>query len=120
MAKKEAGEKGGKTNLYLLAIVAIVAIVGIVVLILNSGSSGISLSSDDLSGQAIKKTSCDPPCTGGKKCTASGCQFPSGLSSSDISTQTTASVDGEDACTICPGGLICCSLPNSCHGGSCY
>ena len=119
MAKKEAGEKGGKTNLYLLAIVAIVAIVGIVVLILNSGSSGISLSSDDLSGQAIKKT-CDPPCTGGKTCTASGCEFPSGLSSSDISTQTTASVDGEDACTQCRVGGICCSSPNSCHGGSCY
>ncbi len=47
MAKEE------KTNLYLLSIVAIVAIVGIVVLILNSGAGSVSLSSDDLSGQAI-------------------------------------------------------------------
>lgn len=49
MAKKEVGEQ--KANLYLLAIVAIVAVVGIVVLVLNSG--GVSVSSDDLSGQAL-------------------------------------------------------------------
>src|SRR3989338_1626810 len=46
--------KEQKTNLYLLSIVAIVAIVGIVVLILNSGAGSVSLSSDDLSGEAIK------------------------------------------------------------------
>lgn len=49
-----AKEKGEKTNLYLLSIVAIVAIVGIVVLVLNSGAGSVSLSSDDLSGQAIR------------------------------------------------------------------
>lgn len=49
-----AKEKGEKTNLYLLSIVAIVAIVGIVVLILNSSTGSISLSSDDLSGEAFK------------------------------------------------------------------
>ena len=43
-----------KMNLYLLAIVAIVAVVGIVVLVLNVGTSSLSYSSDDLSGQAIK------------------------------------------------------------------
>ncbi len=46
--------KEQKTNLYLLSIVAIVAIVGIVVLILNSGAGSVSLSSDDLSGEAVK------------------------------------------------------------------
>lgn len=46
--------KEQKTNLYLLSIVAIVAVVGIVVLILNSGAGSVSLSSDDLSGEAIK------------------------------------------------------------------
>ena len=49
--------KEQKTNLYLLSIVAIVAIVGIVVLILNSGAGSVSLSSDDLSGEAFKKIS---------------------------------------------------------------
>ena len=44
--------KEQKTNLYLLSIVAIVAIVGIVVLILNSGAGSVSLSSNDLSGEA--------------------------------------------------------------------
>ncbi|MEK6827780.1 MAG: hypothetical protein AABX78_00360, partial [Nanoarchaeota archaeon] len=52
MAK--AGEKGEqKANLYLLAIVAIVAVVGIVILVLNSGTGSVSLSSDDLAGEAI-------------------------------------------------------------------
>ncbi len=41
-----------KVNLYLLAIVAIVAVVGIVVLVMNAGTTALSLSSDDLSGQA--------------------------------------------------------------------
>ena len=86
MAKKEAGEKGGKTNLYLLAIVAIVAVVGIVVLILNSGSSG-SWSSSDYSGEAIivgtntgelsedTKRCCDPggSCGSGSACVNCGC-----------------------------------------------
>ena len=49
-----AKEKGEKTNLYLLSIVSIVAIVGIAVLILNSGAGSVSLSGDDLSGEAIK------------------------------------------------------------------
>ncbi len=44
-----------KVNLYLLAIVAIVAVVGIVVLVLNSGTSSLSISDEDLSGQASKK-----------------------------------------------------------------
>ena len=43
-----------KMNLYLLAIVAIVAVVGVVVLVLNAGTSSLSYSTDDLSGQAIK------------------------------------------------------------------
>lgn len=48
-------KEGKGINLYLLAIVCIVAIVGIVMLVLNIGSSGtISLSSDDVSGQAVK------------------------------------------------------------------
>ena len=49
--------KEQKTNLYLLSIVAIVAIVGIVVLVLNSGAGSVSLSSDDLSGEALKVSS---------------------------------------------------------------
>lgn len=44
--------KGEKTNLYLLSIVAIVAVVGIVVMILNASAGSISLSSDDLTGEA--------------------------------------------------------------------
>lgn len=58
MTKAEKGEQ--KANFYLLAIVAIVAIVGIVVLILQS--TGSSLSSTTLSGQAflgVKKQSED-------------------------------------------------------------
>lgn len=43
-----------KVNLYLLAIVAIVAVVGIVVLILNTGTTALSVSDDDLSGQVAK------------------------------------------------------------------
>ena len=54
MAKKEANEKIGKTNFYLLAIVAIVAIVGVVVLVLNSGSVSVISAGDDLSGEALK------------------------------------------------------------------
>ena len=46
--------KEQKTNLYLLAILGIVAIVGIVVLILNSGTGGMSYSSDDLSGEEVE------------------------------------------------------------------
>ena len=49
-----AKASGEKTNLYLLAIVAIVAVVGIVVLILNSESSGLSTSSSDYSGEAVR------------------------------------------------------------------
>lgn len=48
---------GDKTNLYLLAIVGIVAVVGVVMLILNSGTASISLSENDLSGEAISLTS---------------------------------------------------------------
>lgn len=47
---KEGTEQ--KANLYLLAIVAIVAVVGVVVLVLNAG--GVSVSSADLSGEALK------------------------------------------------------------------
>lgn len=49
-----AKEKNEKTNLYLLVIVGIVAVVGIVVLVLNSGIGSTSLSSSDVSGQAIQ------------------------------------------------------------------
>jgi hypothetical protein len=42
-----------KINLYLLAMLAIVAVVGIVVLVLGAETSSLSLSSDDLSGQAF-------------------------------------------------------------------
>ncbi len=49
-----------KSNLYLLSIVGIVAVVGIVVLVLNGGgSSSLSLSSDDLSGEALKVKSAE-------------------------------------------------------------
>ncbi len=48
-------KEGKGTNQYLLAIVSIVAIVGLVILVLNIGSSGtVSVSSTDLSGQAVK------------------------------------------------------------------
>ncbi len=74
--------KEQKTNLYLLSIVSIVAIVGIVVLILNSGAGSVSLSSDDLSGEAFKissakstlgASSCDPACPSGTVCVSGGC-----------------------------------------------
>ena len=55
-------KEGKETNVYLLAIVSIVAIVGIVILVLNIGSSGtVSMSSDDLSGQAVKVSMKKPP-----------------------------------------------------------
>lgn len=53
-----AKEKSDKTSQYLLLIVGIVALVGFVVLILNSSSS--SLSSADLTGQALKGTKLTP------------------------------------------------------------
>lgn len=43
-----------KVNLYLLVIVAIVAVVGIVVLILNAGTTALSVSDEDLTGQVAK------------------------------------------------------------------
>lgn len=56
LKKSERGgcmaEKLEKRNLYLLAIVGIVAVVGIIVLILGRGSSS-TLSTSDISGQAI-------------------------------------------------------------------
>ncbi|MEK6867347.1 MAG: hypothetical protein AABX98_00850 [Nanoarchaeota archaeon] len=48
-----AKQKSAETNQYILAIIAIVAIVGIVLLMGNSGSSSLSLGSNDISGQAI-------------------------------------------------------------------
>ncbi len=74
--------KEQKTNLYLLSIVAIVAIVGIVVLILNSGAGSVSLSSDDLSGEAYKlsiakttlgESGCSPACPAGTACVGGEC-----------------------------------------------
>ena len=43
-----------KVNLYLLAIVAIVAVVGIVVLVMNAGTTTLSVSADDLTGQVAR------------------------------------------------------------------
>ncbi len=80
--------KEQKTNLYLLSIVAIVAIVGIVVLILNSGTGSVSLSSDDLSGEALKVGSTFTLSTSG----SSGPSFTLNAG----------------ACSACGNNCICC------------
>ena len=63
-----------KTNLYLLSIVGIVAIVGIVVLVLNSGAGSVSLSTEDLSGEAVgsKKLVKMSDCKSGEVMTPTG------------------------------------------------
>ena len=100
MAKEQ-----GKTNLYLLAIVAIVAVVGVVVMVLNSGSNGLSSTSEDYSGQALMAKS-----SIGTSSLKPGSLF-------HISTVTTRAA--EDVCDSCDSSQAC-----SCGGDpykcSCY
>ncbi len=74
-----------KVNLYLLAIVAIVAVVGIVVLILNAGTTALSVSDDDLTGQVagaaprMQTRTCDYIECGSVCCAATqGCVYSGG------------------------------------------
>jgi hypothetical protein len=69
-----------KVNLYLLAIVAIVAVVGIVVLVMNAGTTTLSVSADDLTGQVarvssarMQTASCNGP--GEATCGGSCCNY---------------------------------------------
>jgi hypothetical protein len=43
------------TGLYLVAMVGIVAVIGLIVLVMNNGGSSFELSTEDLSGDALKK-----------------------------------------------------------------
>ena len=91
-----------KTNLYLLSIVGIVAIVGIVVLVLNSGAGSVSLSTEDLSGEAFKvsatKTLSDID---------TSFNLPSTVGSSDSAKSC------KDQCVLaCPSGLKSCTSVN--------
>ena len=80
MVKKEAREKSGRTNIYLLAIVAIVAVVGIVILVLNAGHSEWSYVSDktDTAGQTTS--------TGVKYCGDGSTWVKAGMKCPEIDT----------------------------------
>ncbi len=54
-----------KVNLYLLAIVAIVAVVGIVVLVMNAGTTALSVSDGDITGQVARVGALNKQSAGG-------------------------------------------------------